>query len=116
MKKLVLVIALALAFTSSVEVLADKAAPTFPIPKDASKPDDAPGGGGKIQVYKVPRGRDVVFAEVKKQLDKDGWTFVKGGDSPSGRAIRIEVKKGDTTIKASFTGDADQTAIIVTLP
>jgi len=115
MIKLALAIALACSVVS-FDARADKAAPTFPVPKDAGKPEAAPGGDGKILVYKVPRGRDAVFAETKEALKKDGWTITKDAGSPSGRALRIEVKKGDTLVKASFTGDADQTALIVTLP
>lgn len=94
----------------------DKAKPQFPLPKDASAPDNAPGGGGKIQVYKVPRGRDVVVAEVKKALDAGGWTITKTSGEEHSRAVRLEVKKGDAVFKASFTGDDAQTAIILTLP
>ena len=92
------------------------AAASLPLPKDATAPSDAPGGGGKIQVYQVPRGRDVVVAEVRELLKAGKWTITKDDPSPSGRAIRIEVKKADTAYKVSFTGDATRTAIIVTLP
>ncbi len=93
-----------------------KASADFPLPKDAGAPAAAPGGGGKISVYQVPRGRDVVVAEVKDALKQGGWTLVKDDPSPSGRAIRLEVKKGDRTYKVSFTGDATKTALILTSP
>lgn len=92
------------------------AATSLPLPKDATAPSDAPGGGGKIQVYQVPRGRDAVVAEVRGLWKAASWTITKDDPSPSGRAIRIEVKKGDALYKVSFTGDATRTAIIVTLP
>ena len=92
-----------------------KADAKFPLPKDASGGENAPGGGGKISVHQVPRGRDVVVAEVRELLKKDGWSITRDDSSPSGRAIRIEVKKGDTLIKASFTGDTAKTAIILTM-
>jgi hypothetical protein len=92
------------------------AAADLPLPKDATAPSEAPGGGGKIRVYQVPRGRDVVIAEVRELLKAGKWTITKDDPSPSGRAIRIEVQRGDTVYKVSFTGDATRTAIIVTLP
>jgi len=88
----------------------------FPLPKDATGGESAPGGGGKIVMHQVPRGRDAVITEVRELLKKGGWTVVKDEASPSGRAIRLEVKQGATVIKASFTGDATRTAIILTLP
>jgi hypothetical protein len=88
----------------------------FPLPKDASAGEDAPGGGGKIQMFKVPRGRDIVVAEVKKSLETGGWKLTKESKSPSGNAIRLEVKKGDKLYKVSFTGDDSQTGIVLTLP
>jgi hypothetical protein len=88
----------------------------FPLPKDATGGESQPGGAGKIQMHQVPRGRDAVITEVRALLKKDGWTIAKDEASPSGRAIRLEVKKGATLIKASFTGDATRTAIILTLP
>jgi len=91
-------------------------APAFPVPKDATGGDSQPGGGGKILLYQVPRGRDAVILEVRALLKTGGWTITKDDPSPSGRAIRIEVKKGDTLYKVSFTGDATHTAIILTLP
>jgi hypothetical protein len=94
----------------------DKSSPQFPLPKDASAPENAPGGGGKIQVYKVPRGRDIVVAEARKALAAGGWTIINTSGEEHSRAIRLQVKKGDTVIKASFTGDDAQTAIILTLP
>lgn len=93
-----------------------KASAEFPLPKDAGAPSAAPGGGGKISVYQVPRGRDVVAAEVRDALKQSGFTLVKDDPSPSGRAIRLEAKKGDKTYKVSFTGDATKTALILTSP
>jgi hypothetical protein len=98
------------------DAAAQPAAARLPLPKDAAAPSDAPGGGGKIQVYQVPRGRDAVVAEVRELLKAGKWTITKDDPSPSGRAIRIEVKNGDALYKVSFTGDATRTAIIVTLP
>jgi hypothetical protein len=93
-----------------------KKADTVPLPKDASVPEDAPGGGGAIQMYKVPRGRDAVVAEMRDLFKVGGWILTKDSSSPSGRAIRIELKHDDKIYKVSFTGDTSQTAIIVTLP
>jgi hypothetical protein len=93
----------------------DAAGDQFPIPKDATAPQDAPGGRGKIQTYQVPRGRDAVLAEVRGALKAGGWTVVKDETSPRG-AVRLEVKKGELTWKASFVGDAAKTAIVLTLP
>jgi hypothetical protein len=88
----------------------------FPIPKDATGGESQPGGGGKILLYKVARGRDAVVAEVKASLKSGGWTLVKDDSSPSGRAIRLEVKKNAKVYKVSFTGDDTRAAIILTLP
>ncbi len=91
----------------------------FPIPKDATGGDAAPGGGGKILMYKVPRGKLVVATEVKASLTKAGWKITNDGTaSPSGRSIRMEVtSKSGKAYKVSFTGvDDTQSAIILTLP
>lgn len=87
----------------------------FPLPKDATSPEAAPGGGGKIQTYQVPRARDAVLGEVRDALKAGGWTLVKEETSPRG-AVRLEVKKGDKTWKASFVGDATKTGLVLTLP
>ena len=87
----------------------------FPLPKDAGPGGAAPGGGGKIQVFNVPRGKDAVLAELRAQLKADGWTTEVDQTSPRG-AVRLELKKGTVVIKASLTGDASRTAIILTLP
>ena len=92
------------------------AAAAFPLPKDATAPTAAPGGGGAIQVYQVPRGRDAVIAEMRELFKAGGWAITKDDPSPSGRAIRLEVTKDKKVYKVSFTGDASKTAIIVTLP
>ncbi|HTU57473.1 MAG TPA: hypothetical protein VMF89_03550, partial [Polyangiales bacterium] len=81
--------------------------------------DAAPGGGGKILMYKVPRGKLVVANEAKASLTKGGWKIVNDGTaSPSGRSIRMEVTSpSGKTYKVSFTGvDDTQSAIILTLP
>jgi hypothetical protein len=93
-----------------------KSTSDFPVPKDAGAPEAAPGGGGKILLYKIPRGRAAVVAEVKSALGAPGWTITKSTESPSGNAIRIEVKHGDKLFKVSFTGDDTRTAMILTLP
>ena len=87
----------------------------FPIPKDADAGADAPGGGGKITVYKVPRGRDPVIADVKAALAKGGWKIDDEQLSPKG-ALRMTVSKGGVVVKASILGDDNQTGIIVTAP
>jgi hypothetical protein len=89
---------------------------TFPIPKDATGGESQAGGGGKILMYKVPRGRDAVAKEVRESLKTGGWTITKDTTSPSGSAIRLEVKKADKLYKVSFTGDDTRTALILTLP
>jgi hypothetical protein len=122
---------IAISLFSAVPALADSPKPTpkeapkkdkakaddkFPVPKDATGGESQPGGGGKILLYQVPRGRDAVVTEVRELLKTGGWVIAKDDSSPSGRAIRIEVKKGDKTYKVSFTGDDTRTAIILTLP
>lgn len=98
------------------EAPAGDAREAFPIPKDAGGGAAAKGGGGRIQLYKIPRGRDAVVAEVRAALDKGAWEIVKDEASPSGSAIRIAAKKDGKTWKASFTGDAKQTSLILTRP
>jgi hypothetical protein len=95
---------------------APKATHDFPVPKDAAGGDSQPGGGGKILMYKIPRGRDAVVTETKEALTKGGWKIDKETKSPSGNAVRLEVTKGGKLYKASFTGDASQAALILTLP
>jgi hypothetical protein len=119
-----MLLAVLLCSATPVAVFADAPTPVdaknadkFPIPKDASAGKDAPGGGGKIQMYTVPRGRDAVVKEVKEALAKGGWKIEKEAPSPNGKSIRMEVKKGDKLYKVSFTSDGSpQTAIILTLP
>lgn len=88
----------------------------FPIPKDAGAATHAKGGGGRIQTYEIPRGRDVVVAEVRKALEQGAWEIVKDEASPSGNAVRITAKKDGKVWKASFAGDARRTALILTRP
>lgn len=87
----------------------------FPLPKDAvvSKLNVA---GPKVQVYEVPRARSVVLAEVRDALKAAGFAIVSETPSPSGNAIRMELKKGGASLGARFTGDEKKTAIILTLP
>ena len=87
----------------------------MPLPKDAKASDLAPGGD-KILVYQVPRGRDAVIAEMRELFKKGKWEIAKDDPSPSGRAIRLELKKDGLLFKVSFTGDDTKTAIIVTNP
>lgn len=121
MRTLLLALTLAAA-TASPAAFADhhpidaKNADKFPVPADATGGESQPGGGGKILMYKVARGRDTVVTEVKAALAKGGWKIEKDTKSPSGNAVRLEVKKGDKLYKVSFTGDTSQTALILTLP
>lgn len=120
-----LLVSALLAFSSLAVADAPKPKPVapaeekFPLPKDATGGDAAPGGGGKILMYKVPRGKTAVATEVKESLTKGGWKIVNDGTaSPSGRSIRMEVQsKSGKTYKVSFTGvDDTESAIILTLP
>ena len=88
----------------------------LPLPKDASAPKDAPGGGGAIRFYEVPRGRDAVVAEMRELFKTNHWDVTKDDPSPSGRAVRLELTHDKKVWKVSFTGDASRTAIIVTAP
>ncbi len=120
-----LLLAILLASPAALAAPVDNKAPPsqaedkFPIPKDATGGDAAPGGGGKIVMYKVPRGKTAVAAEVKQSLTKGGWKITNDGTaSPSGRSIRMEVtSKSGKLYKVSFTGvDDKESAIILTLP
>ena len=120
MKKLLL--ALMLCSFTAMPALAEtakpaptKAAHKFPLPKDATGGESQPGGGGKILMYKIPRGKDAVITEVRDTLKKEGWKFAKDETSPRG-AVRLEVEKGGETYKVSFVGDDKQAALILTLP
>ena len=87
----------------------------FPLPKDAVL-SETPAGGGRILMYKVPRGRDAVVAEVRQRLGQGGWKLTKESTSPSGSAVRLEATHGDKLYKVSFTGDDAQAGLILTLP
>ena len=87
----------------------------FPLPKDAVLADTQ-AGGGRILMYKVPRGRDAVVAELKQRLGQGGWKLTKESTSPSGNAVRLEATHGDKLYKVSFTGDDAQAGLILTLP
>lgn len=105
--------------TPKAKPIDPKAEEKFPIPKDATGGEAAPGGGGKILMYKVPRGKLVVANETKEALTKAGWKITNDGTaSPSGRSIRMEVtSKSGKLYKVSFTGvDDKESAIILTLP
>lgn len=93
----------------------DKAPGIAWIPKDATGGGSQPGGGGKILMYEVARGQDAVVAEVKDLLKKAKATISKEEKSPRG-TVRLEVSDGGKLFKVSVTGDADRSAIIVTLP
>ena len=90
--------------------------PVFPLPADAKAPQMAKGGGGRIQTYSVSRARTVVTDEVRAALKKGKWQIVKDEPSPSGNATRIQAKKAGKLWKVSFTGDTQQTVIILTSP
>lgn len=92
------------------------AADAFPLPRDAAPPKAAKGGGGRIQTYEVPRGRDAVVAEVKAALGKGGWKIAKEDLSPSKAAVRLQVEKNAKLWRVSFVGDATRTQIILTVP
>ena len=94
----------------------------FPLPKDAS-PAAQPTAPGKtkapsarIQLWNVPRAKPVVTTEVRAALRSGKWEIVKDEPSPSGTATRIQAKKDGRLWKASFTGDATRTVIILTVP
>jgi len=89
---------------------------SFPLPKDAAAPQAAKGGGGRIQTFSVPRGREAVVTEVRGLLKAGRWEIMKDEPSPSGNAIRLTVKKSGRVWKASFTGDATRTVLILTAP
>ncbi|MBX3157037.1 MAG: hypothetical protein KF773_13765 [Deltaproteobacteria bacterium] len=124
MKKILLALSLALFSVGSAAAESPapskpapaKPAPRFPVPKDATGGESQPGGGGKILMYKIPRGRDAVIAEMKETFKKEGWKVIKDDASPSGRAARMEVEKDGASYKVSFVGDATQSALILTLP
>ena len=83
-----------------------------PLPLDASDGEAAPGGGGAITVYKVPRGKNEVADELRTTLKAEGWEIVNEETSPRG-AIRIEIKKDTTSMMARLTGDETQAALII---
>ncbi len=72
----------------------------FPLPKDAGSKSNAPGGGGKIFMYEVPRARDEVADELEKLLEEAGWTIDAKEKSPMG-SRRMTASKDGTTVKAS---------------
>jgi hypothetical protein len=95
---------------------ATKAPDWFPLPTDAEAPAPTKGSEGRITTYRVPRGRDAVVTECRAALKSGGWEITKDEPSPSGNALRLTVKKNGAIWKASFTGDASRTVIILTSP
>jgi len=87
----------------------------FPLPLDADEGTAVPEGGGKITVYKVPRGKTVIADELKANVIADGWTIDAEEVSPRG-AIRLDISKDGKSFKARMTGDDTQTALILTVP
>jgi hypothetical protein len=83
-----------------------------PLPLDADDGAPAPGGGGAITVFKVPRGKLEVADELRATFKAEGWEIVDEETSPRG-AIRIQIKKAETTMMARLTGDDAQTALII---
>jgi hypothetical protein len=112
---LALVLGMMLMLAAGQAALAGNGPSGFPLPKDATGGAAAPGGGGKIVVYDVPRGRDAVAAEVKQLLAKDGWKLDSEQTSPRG-SVRLVASKAGTVVKASLAGDAQRAALILTLP
>jgi len=97
----------------------------FPIPKDAEAPEATKGGprkpgkasgGGRISTYRVPRGRAAVLDETRAALKAQKWEILSDVASPSGNAQRIQAKRAGGVWKASFTGDKNETVIILTSP
>jgi hypothetical protein len=89
----------------------------LPLPKDAGAPKEANGGGGGTVVYQIPRGRDVVLAEMRALLEKAHWDVTK--DEPAaapGKAIHLEVTHANKVWRLGFTGDMKRSAIMVTAP
>lgn len=87
----------------------------FPLPADATSKGNAPGGGGKIVTYEVPRARDDVADELEKLLEDEGFTIDSKEKSPKG-SRRLSASKDGKTFKASVAGEGEQSAIILTLP
>jgi len=111
MRRLVLIVLLVMA-----GLIGTAWADRFPVPRDAKPPTAAKGGGGRIQTYEIPRGKDAVAAEVRADLKAAGWEITSDQVSPNGGAIRLVVKKGSEVWRASLSGDATRTALIVTSP
>jgi len=87
----------------------------FPLPLDADDGAAVPEGGGRITVFKVPRGKVAVADELKAMLATAGWTIDAEEVSPRG-AIRLDVSKDGRVFKARLTGDDSQAALIITAP
>jgi hypothetical protein len=121
MKKVLLALMLC-SFTATTALAESPAKPApakvahkFPLPKDATGGESQPGGGGKILMYKIPRGKDAVITEVRETLKKESWKLTKDETSPRG-SVRLEAQKDGATYKVSFVGDDKQAALILTLP
>ena len=85
----------------------------FPMPEGA---EPSPGGAGNVLLFKIARGREAVAGELRGLLAAEGWTIDSESMSPSGNAIRWQVSKQGTVVKASMTGDDSQAALILTVP
>jgi hypothetical protein len=87
----------------------------FPLPNDATEGGEVPGGGGKVRVYDVPRGRPAVAAELRKLLKLAGWKITGDEVSPKG-TVRLKCEKKGVLIAASIAGTDAASSIILTLP
>ncbi len=87
----------------------------FPLPKDAVEGGEVPGGGGKVRVYEVPRGRDAAAAQQRKLLAEAGWKITSDEVSPKG-TVRLTTEKKGVVIGASIAGTDKKASIILTLP
>jgi hypothetical protein len=87
----------------------------FPLPKDAVEGGEVPGGGGKVRVYEVPRGREAAAAEERKLLAAAGWKITSDELSPKG-TVRLTTEKKGVVIGASIAGTDKKASIILTLP
>jgi len=112
-----------LALASPDEVVSAKKAPPAPIdvpnfhglkiPAGGKAGGPAPGGKGKIVVYRYQAEKAAIDKQLRSLLSAGKWTIKADTKSPRG-TVRLEVVRGKHTVKISVTGARGQTALILT--
>ncbi len=88
----------------------------FPIPDDADAGERMPvgnGGPGYNVGYRVPRDKDAVFAQLRPELEKQG--FVVANYIPSKRSHRLIMAKAGKNFVASVSEEGATSTLFITV-